>query len=202
MEEEQVFVKLVRRRNKMKRIALTGNIGCGKSYVSKHLAKLGVFVFDCDVLAKEVRAQYSDDISAMFHVDATNPKALASVVFASDEKRVQLENFLYPKIIEKMMDIFKQYENEEIVVIEVPLLFEKNWDGYFDEVWVVSTKEEIALERLLKYRNMSKEEAKQRLQKQMPLIEKEKRADFIIYNNEEDVEKQIVQYMKKEGIVC
>ena len=187
----------------MKKIALTGNIGCGKSYVAKHLAKQGVFVFDCDVIAKEIRTKYQNDIAKMFSVDARDTKALADLIFSNDVYRIQLEEFLYPKIIEELHHIFHTYNNEKIIVVEVPLLFEKNWDIYFDEVWVVSAKEEIALKRLCAYRNMDEQEARRRLLKQMPLSLKEKKADVIIYNNEEDdVEKQILHRLRKEGIIC
>ena len=97
---------------------LTGNIGCGKSYVSKYLAKQGVFVFDCDLIAMEVRNENIDTISIMFSIDATDKQKLADIVFSSDEKRIQLENFLYPKIIERLEDIFRKYANEQLIVVE------------------------------------------------------------------------------------
>jgi len=203
MEEVHVFVKHVRRRNKMKKIALTGNIGCGKSYVSRHLAKQGVFVFDCDKIAFEVRNAHIDSISKMFEIDATDTKQLASVIFSEDAKRIKLENYLYPFILEKMNALFQEYKDEKIIVIEVPLLYEKNWDIYFDEVWVVSVKEETAIKRLINDRNMKEEDVRARLKKQMPLQKKEEKADFIIYNNEEDdIETQIQYLLKKEGVLC
>lgn len=187
----------------MKKIALTGNIGCGKSYVAKHLAQQGVFVFDCDIIAKDVRNAHIDEISNMFSIDAKDTKQLATVVFSDDVKRIQLENFLYPLIIEHLHILFDKYQNEKMIVVEVPLLYEKNWEVYFDEVWVVSVKEELALKRLKAFRNMNEEEAKMRLAKQMPLSEKEKMADVIIFNNEEDdVEKQLHYLLRKEGIQC
>ena len=129
----------------MKKIALTGNIGCGKSYVAKHLAKQGVFVFDCDVIAKEIRTKYQNEIAGMFSVDVSDTKALADLIFSNDVYRIQLEMFLYPKIMEALQSVFISYAGEKLIVVEVPLLYEKHWEQYFDEVWVVSAKEEIAL---------------------------------------------------------
>ena len=102
-----------------------------------------------------------------------------------------------------MNALFQEYKDEKIIVVEVPLLYEKNWDIYFDEVWVVNVKEETAIKRLINYRNMKEEDVSARLKKQMPLKEKEEKADFIIYNNEEDdIETQIQYLLKKEGVLC
>lgn len=185
----------------MKKVALTGNMGTGKSYTSRCLQEQGIFVLDMDACAKEVREAYQEELYALFSVNDAN--ALASIIFHDDTKRQQLEDFLYPKMIEKMQDFFVQHAKEDIVVVEVALLFEKKWEVYFDEVWCVVCDEEVALQRLQANRGISKEQAKARLAKQDTTINKQSRSDFVIFNNEGDnVSKQIEEKLAKERSVC
>lgn len=185
----------------MKKVALSGNIGCGKSYVANIIKNYGVCVLDCDKIAAQVRNAHSDLLSNMFQMDANDTKLMADVVFSDDLKRKQLEDFLYPKILEELNRNFILYEKETLVVVEVPLLYEKGWETLFDEVWIVACKEATALQRLMKYRHIDESEARRRLAKQMPLNEKIQRADVIIYNEEgEDVKGQIQDLLKKEGV--
>lgn len=196
--EGQVFVKLVRNVNRMKKIALTGNMGSGKSYVGHLIERFGVFVLDMDLVAKQVRMEKEDEILKLFAIDDINE--LAKLVFDDPHKKAQLENFLYTFMLEVMDDFFKQHEEEKICVVEVPLLFEKGWDVYFDEVWCVSTSMETALKRLLQYRQIDKETALSRLQHQMDMKEKEQKSDYIIYNNEgDDVKAQVKKRLIEEG---
>lgn len=196
--EGQVFVKLVRNVNRMKKIALTGNMGSGKSYVGHLIERFGVFVLDMDLVAKQVRLKNEDKILEMFAIDDINE--LAHLIFDDSQKKEQLEKFLYTFMLEVMNDFFKQHEDEKICVVEVPLLFEKGWDIYFDEVWCVSTTIETALNRLLQYRQIGKETALSRLQHQMDMKEKEQKSDYIIYNNEgDDVKAQVKMRLIEEG---
>lgn len=182
----------------MKKIALTGNIGSGKSYVSNCIKQYGVFVLDMDEVARTIRKQKKNEILAMFSL--VDEKEIADIVFQDAQKREQLESFLYPLMIEVMHSFFKQYENEKICVVEVPLLFEKKWEQYFDQVWCVYTKLEVALKRLETSRHMSKEEALVRMHSQMNAEEKSVKSDFVLYNNEDDdLCKQIAIKMKEEG---
>lgn len=182
----------------MKKIALTGNMGSGKSYVGHLIERFGVFVLDMDLVAKQVRLKNEDKILEMFAIDDINE--LAHLIFDDSQKKEQLEKFLYTFMLEVMNDFFKQHEDEKICVVEVPLLFEKGWDIYFDEVWCVSTTIETALNRLLQYRQIGKETALSRLQHQMDMKEKEQKSDYIIYNNEgDDVKAQVKMRLIEEG---
>lgn len=182
----------------MKRIALTGNMGSGKSYVGHLIEKFGVFVLDLDIVAKKVRMENEDKILEMFHINDSDE--LAKLIFNDLQKKEQLEKFLYTYMLEIMNSFFEKHKNEKICVVEVPLLFEKGWDIYFDEVWCVFTTTETALNRLLQYRNIDQKEALIRLQHQMNMEEKVKKSDFIIYNNEEDdVEMQVKLKLIEEG---
>lgn len=185
----------------MKKIALTGNMGTGKSYVSRCLQEQGIFVLDMDACANQIRKEHHEAIKAMFAVN--EEKEIAHLVFQDDDKRQQLESYLYPFMIQRMEVFFQTHAQEKILVVEVPLLFEKGWEVYFDEAWCVASKEEVALQRLMQYRHISKEEAKQRLAKQDPIESKIKKSHHTIYNNEkDDVHKQIQALLTKEGYAC
>ena len=184
----------------MKKIALTGNMGTGKSFVLNCIKEYGVFVMNVDVLAKEVRQDHLDEIRKQFQ--CSDEKTLAKLIFNDETKSVALEKILYPFMIEKMKLYFEQHNTEFLVVVEVPLLFEKKWEKYFDEVWLVISSQEKALERLNTYRHITKEDALLRLRKQMPLEEKVKKANEIIYNETEDVKEQIECLLRKEGFIC
>ncbi len=177
----------------MKKIALTASIGSGKSYVLQKIKDMGIPCIDVDKMAKDIREQNEEKITAMFHV--SDKDALRTLVFQDVKMRKRLEAFLYPKILKKLLQEMEKYN---IVVVEVPLLFESGWDIYFDEVWVVSCHEEVAIKRLQQYRNMDNETIVKIMATQMPNEEKEKQADFIIYNNDEDdVSLQIKERMKQ-----
>ena len=166
------------------RIAITGSIGSGKSEAVRYLKEQGYDVFDCDEenrkLLEKGKAGYEAVKKAFpecFHRNRLDKKELASLVFNDPKKKKQLEEIMHPLILQKLWE-----RKDPVIFAEVPLLFEANWDRYFDYDLLVVTDEEILLDRLVK-RGLDREEALQRLQNQMPVSEKIKRADKIIYNN-------------------
>lgn len=179
----------------MKKIALTGNMGCGKSYVLNCIKNSGVPILDMDEVAKQVRVEKQENILSMFHVSDSN--ALADIIFNDKEARTKLESFMYPYMIEKMFTFFEYHKNAKLCVVEVPLLFEKNWDIYFDEYWVIACDEQIALSRVLQYRHIDKQEVLRRWKNQMPIEEKIKRAHRVIHNNG-DCEEEVRKIIKEE----
>ena len=166
------------------KIAITGTIGSGKSEAVRYLKEKGYDVFDCDEenrkLLEKGEAGYEAVRQAFpdcFKGDELDKKALSALVFHDPEKKKKLEDIMHPLILKKLKE-----RNDPVLFAEVPLLFEAGWDRYFDRNLLVVTDEEILLKRLVK-RGLAKEEALQRLQNQMPVSEKIKRADKIIYNN-------------------
>ena len=95
------------------------------------------------------------------------------------KKRLLLESIMHPLILERMK---KESGKHDPFFAEVPLLFEVNWDKYFDEILLVVVDEKIALERLVD-RGLCIEESKQRIKNQMSIKEKIERSDVIIYND-------------------
>lgn len=180
----------------MKVIGLTGGIACGKSTVAAILRKLGVKLIDADEIAHriylpgtpsytEIVREFGPDI-----LDADGPinrKRLGEIVFQSQTARSKLEGITHPVIVQEINDLINaaKFENCPLLVVEVPLLFEAGLDGQFDYIWVVSAHPDIQLKRLIKRNHLTLEEAAARLSAQLPLSDKEGKADVIIYNNSE-----------------
>lgn len=168
------------------KIAITGTIGSGKTMVCDYIRSKGFYVFDCDKanseLLKKDNAGYAKIKEAFFDVfdgDCLNKTKLASKVFNNIEEKIKLENIMHPLILEKME---KESLKHDLFFAEVPLLFESNWDKYFDSNLLIVTDKDIALNRLV-LRGINKNDAISRINSQLSIDIKSKRAKEIIYNN-------------------
>lgn len=171
------------------RIGLTGSIACGKSTVSQYLRQMGYTVSDADAISHALtapsgkalpalRTAFGDDI---FDGCVLNRRALGSLVFSNEEKLAQLNALLHPIIIAEMeAELLAHDAPDSIVFGDIPLLFECGMEKMFDRVWVVSTREDIQLARIMERDHLSKEDALARIRSQMPLEEKRRRADAVI----------------------
>ena len=94
------------------------------------------------------------------------------------------------------------HSNEKIVFAAIPLLFEVSWQNRFDKIIFVSANEEIRLNRLMKRNNLTKQEAKSRINSQQKEEEKIKQSDFVIYNNStiNDLHKSVLNILKQIDI--
>lgn len=180
----------------MKLIGLTGGIACGKSSVAAILKSLGVMVIDVDEITHQIYQPETPCYSKIIdefgpHILETdgriNRQKLGEIIFNSTPDRLKLERITHPEIIHKMNDLIRLagLENLELLVVEVPLLFEAGLEGQFDEIWVVSAGPDQQLERLMNRNNLTREEAVARLSAQLPLRDKEGKADVVIDNNHE-----------------
>ncbi len=185
------------------KIAISGSIGSGKSMACEYLRSKGFDVFDCDrensILLQKGQEGYKQVKEAFPEAFADNEldkKILSDLVFSDDKKRKKLEEIMHPLILKKMME-----RKDDPLFAEVPLLFESGWEKYFDRNLLIVVDEKIAIERLIE-RGLDKKEAKRRLKAQMSVVEKIKRADKIIYNNDSlsDLYRQIDEWLKE--ILC
>lgn len=172
------------------KIAITGNIACGKSMVSKYLMSKGYKIFDADKIGHELLEQefIQNNISRCISREVLknnkiDRQKLSEIVFNDNVKLKKLNSILHPYI----RDIIKKnIQNEKIVFVEIALLYEANFVDLFDKVIVVTTDEENQLSRLMKRNQLSREDALKRINSQIPSKEKELLADYIIVNNSDE----------------
>jgi dephospho-CoA kinase len=168
-------------------LGLTGSIGMGKSTVSRMFAAEGVPVFDADAVVHGLQGPEGalvDEIEANFPgtTDAAgvNRTALAERVLGEPEELRRLEALIHPVVARERETFLAEHEGAALVVVDIPLLFEKGLQETVDKVAVVSADEEIQTLRTLERPGMTPEKFVRILSHQMPDAEKRARADFVI----------------------
>src|SRR5262245_16310079 len=172
----------------MKRIALTGGIATGKSYVLSRLRDLGIPTIDADDIVREALASATPTARAIeveFGSDVTKPRggidhqALAGRVFNDPEARLRLEAIVHPFVYARINEWLASADGL-FAVASIPLLYETHHEHDFDMVVVTACSAEQQMERLLA-RGMSEKDARGRMAAQIPAHEKARRADFVIW---------------------
>jgi len=195
-------------------IGLTGGIASGKSTVSRLLKERGAIIVDADQISREIVKPGSpvlDKIVEHFgadilHEDGTlNRKKLGSIIFADEQKRLQLNAIMHPKIREVMLERIAQYEKEypdRLIVADIPLLYESNLQHMFTEVMVVYVPLDVQIERLMRRDGLTEEQALERIRAQMPLADKRRLADVVIDNSGDlaSTVRQVDDYLQRKGL--
>jgi dephospho-CoA kinase len=177
----------------MRIIGLTGGIATGKSCVARFIEELGVTVVDADQLSREAVVPGSralKRIVAEFGADILTPdgfldrKRLGAIVFSDQEKRYRLEAIMHPEIRRLADERVARAEDagQRVLVYMAPLLIEAGLEERVDEVWVVTVRPEIQLERLMARDGIDRKTAERMVASQMPLAEKERHGSVIIDN--------------------
>lgn len=184
------------------KIAITGTIGSGKSTISEYLRNKGYYVFDADKVNAELLlegnlgyVEVQKVFPSVFNGKTLNKSKLASIVFTDEIEKKKLENIMHPLILKEMN---KQIKKHPLFFAEIPLLFESNWDKYFDYSFLVVCDKKIAIDRLI-LRGLTKEESIRCINNQMDEELKKKRATEIIYNNSnlDDLYKEVDSLLDK-----
>ncbi len=173
----------------MMSIGITGGMGCGKSTVAKLMEKKGFERIDSDAIVREkvltlaavrdqIRGHFGD---AVMNADGTVDRAqLGARVFADDAELAWLEELTHPHVFACWREAFAAAKRD--VVVEVPLLFEKNLENWFDFTVCVACAPAQQLARL-EQRGLPHALAEQRISKQLPLARKIELADFVLWND-------------------
>ncbi|MGL5714936.1 MAG: dephospho-CoA kinase [Paraclostridium sp.] len=173
-------------------IGLTGNIGCGKSRLSKIFMDNSIDVIDADIISREIMNDkyllnriFETFGSGIKQEDgALNRNKLGSIVFSDDEKLIKLNSLTHPVIKDKInKKIEEVYKTKNIVIVDAALLIEGKFLDIVDKIIVITCDEETQLERVIKRDKLSKEDALNRINSQMKQSEKVKYADYIIDNS-------------------
>jgi len=171
-------------------IGLTGNIATGKSVVRRMLEHLGAYTIDADALAHRAIAKDAPaykpviDTFGKWILDSNgqiNRSKLGGLVFRDSDALSKLENIVHP-LVEQAIDILVQRASQRVVVIEAIKLVESSIRNACDSIWVTYAPEEIQVERLIRKRNFTRDEAVIRIHSQGAQSEKIERASTVIRN--------------------
>jgi len=172
-------------------IALTGGIACGKSTVSGMLSELGASVIDADQISRALTAPGGEALTAVrrafgdavFHADGTLDRAaLSAVVFADEQAIRTLNGIIHPLVRSRMQDQLDacRKNGADVVILDVPLLFEANMQAMGDLTACVTAPQEVQIARMHSRNGYTREEALSRIRNQMPVAEKARLSDVII----------------------
>lgn len=174
-------------------VGLTGGIASGKSTVASFFKDADIPVIETDHIAKTILQPGTDAFSAvvdhfgddiLLSEGIINRKALGNRIFKDENERNILNQIVHPEvrtITQSKADVLKK-EGHALIVIDVPLLFEAGFDQDVDVTLVISIPKEIQIERLMARDGIERAYALKKINAQMPLKEKRKRADFVIDN--------------------
>lgn len=190
----------------MKKIAITGSLGTGKSTILKILQNLGFSTFSCDEVVKNL---YKDpDIQKkiieifgkeILSIDGKlNKRKILEKILENNKLKEKLESLFHPLVKEKLLEFIRERKEEKIIFAEVPLLFEAGWEDLFDEIWVITCSPLTQKERILK-KGLEEKLGEKLLKLQLSLKEKEKKAHKIIFSEKsfEELEKEIKEMLKE-----
>ena len=187
-------------------IGITGSIACGKSTVSDYLKEKGYTIIDADKLghvaltSEDVKRRLSETFGANILVNnEISREVLGKLVFGNDNNLKKLNNIIHPKIKELILKLQEEHENENLVFLDIALLYEANFVDLVEKVAVVYVDEDVQLKRLMTRNSLSKEEALKRIESQMSPQEKASLGDFVINNSyrKEDTFQQIDEILEK-----
>jgi dephospho-CoA kinase len=186
-------------------LGLTGGIATGKSTVAKIIQRnYNVKIIDVDEVSKKIMKQKSI-LNKLINSFGKNiiengeldRKKMREIVFNDDQKRENLNRITHTAILEEIDRIIEECKKagNEIIIVDMPLLFEVGYAKKVDKVVLVYCEIEIEILRLMKREGISKENALKMIKAQMNLEEKKKLSDVIIYNNKnlEELEEEIVK---------
>ena len=187
-------------------IGITGSIACGKSTISDYLKDKGYTIIDADKLGhvaltiEDVKRRLSETFGAnILENNEISREVLGRLVFGNDNNLKKLNNIIHPKIKELILKLQEEHKDEDLVFLDIALLYEANFVNLVEKVAVVYVDKDVQLERLMTRNSLSKEEALKRIESQMSPQEKASLGDFVINNSysKEDTFQQIDEILEK-----
>jgi len=190
------------------RVGLTGGVASGKSTVSAMLAELGAIVIDADRLAREVVAKDTDGLaevvaafgSGVLTADGEMDRpAVGAIVFADEAKRRVLEGIIHPRVRARSAELEAAAGPDDLVVHDIPLLAETGGARVFDAVVVVDVPVEVQVERMLRDRGWTREDAESRIAAQATREDRLAIATHVIENTEtlEDLRQRVTEVFEE-----
>lgn len=182
----------------MLRVGLTGGIACGKSYTLQQFERLGAHVVDADQVAHRILRKGGPgyepvlkEFGAAILGDGgeIDRKKLGTLVFSEERAREKLNRLVHPLILREERELMTQLEanpnpsRAPVIIVDAALMVEVGSHRDYDALVVVYCHPRIQLRRLMSRDGLTEEEARRRIETQMPLFEKIKYADYIIENS-------------------
>lgn len=175
-------------------IGLTGGIATGKSTIAQYLSReYQLPVFDADIYAREAVQPGSEILDRLRHrygngiflADGTlDRSALGAIVFTDPDERLWLEQQIHPYVRQKFIEaIDRSKSRTNAIVLVIPLLFEAGMDDLVTEVWVVYCSTAVQIERLIQRDRLTPEQARSRIEAQMPIDAKCALCDRVLDNS-------------------
>ena len=193
-------------------LGLTGGIASGKSTADEFFKKKKIPIIDSDLIAHRIMEIGQNGYKAVVDYFGTdilnddqtiNRRKLGGIVFNDKAKLKKLNELTHPLVHQEIKQQMAQYRanQEKLVVIDVPLLFESGFESLCNGVLVISITPELQIERLMKRNDFTKKEAIARISNQMPLSEKEKRATYVVVTTGTigDLEKKLSDLLQEIG---
>lgn len=190
------------------RVGLTGGVASGKSSVSGILRELGAVVIDADQLAREVVAKGTpglEQVVAAFGSDILTADGemdrakVGAIVFADEEQRRVLESIVHPLVFERIVALESAAGAADLVVHDIPLLAESGRAHTFDAVIVVDAPAEVQVERMVRERGWTREEAEARIAAQASREDRRQIATYVIDNTGtlDDLRRQVAEVVSQ-----
>ena len=200
IDQQQTNKLCLRWKGKQRRIGITGGIASGKTIIADFLCQAKQWpIVDADLyahealraeskIAKKVLLRYGKKIfkDSSKNDQIINRKALAKIVFQNDVEKRWLEETIHPFVNKRMEEELEKLQSNSIVILIIPLLFEKNYTGLCSEICYIDCTRNMQLERLRFRDKLSLEEANQRIDAQWNNDLKKMFADHIITNSSND----------------
>jgi len=174
-------------------LGLTGGIASGKSTIAAHFRDNGIPVIDADQISRQITAKDAigsklimREFGKQFFVNGElDRRALAKFVFSSEANTRKLESLLHPIIMREIDDRVAAYAQQEelLVVLDAPLLVESGLHILCNGVLLITADEKIRIQRAMQRSHLTEEEARRRIQRQIPDVQKRKVADYVIDNS-------------------
>ncbi len=193
----------------VKRIAITGNIGCGKSTVCEIIEDAGFRMINADRIVHQIyqNNQSVRDTLVIWYGSTIiaenghiNRQLLRNILMKDVQEKSRIENLIHP-LVKLEIDAFFDYNaNQNLVFAEIPLLFEVGWQNRFDQIWLVVCPESLRLSRIMKSRNVDEQTAQQLISLQIPQDQKIPFAHRVIQNDMDitRLQKQVLSLLNVE----
>ena len=186
-------------KNNQRRIGLTGGIASGKSTITNYIRKnKNIPIIDADNFSKElikpntyghkkILEYFGNQIidNKNNSEKVINRTLLRKIIFNNSKSKAWIEQLLHPLIKERMIEECSRYENNQTILLVIPLLFEANFEDICTEIWLVKCPSKIQRKRLITRDKISEKEAYKIINYQLSFEEKRKLSDIILDNSDD-----------------